>query len=257
MKTNSFRQRLLRGDALFGTFVKTPHYQIVELLAKAGLDFIVLDAEHAPYDKAALDASIMAARLIGLPVLVRVCDNRPETPLAVLDMGATGVVIPHVGSAVTARAVARAGRYNGGTRGFSNSTRAGGYGATPLSAHIEQADREVVVIGQIEDAAALDVLDEILSVDGIDCFFIGRADLMVSLEATSLDDMTLTRAVEKICDKAKQRDRRLGMFLPGTGQIADFKGMGVSLFVIGSDQSLLIGAAGGMAAAAKGKSKDV
>jgi len=236
------RKRLLKGERVVGTFVKTTHYQTVEILARSGLDFIVLDAEHAPFDRASLDTCLLAARAGSMPALVRVPDARPETILSVLDMGAAGIVVPHITSAQTAKEVVQATRYKGGTRGFSNSHRAGDYGHGDLKAYIEEADTGTIVIGQIEDVEAVQAIDKILAVDGIDCLFLGRADLMVSLGAISLDDSRVSESVELVCQAARTKSRQLGIFLPNGNQVSDFSDQGVSLFVIGTDQSLLKGA---------------
>ncbi len=236
------RERLRQGERVVGTFVKTTHYQTVEILTRTDLDFIVLDAEHAPFDKASLDACLLAARAGAMPALVRVPDMAPATILSVLDMGAAGIVAPHLMSAETAKQLVQAARYKDGLRGFSNSHRAGDYGRSDLEAYIREADSGVIVIGQIEDREAVDSIDEIMGVEGVDCFFIGRADLMVSLGAASLDDPRVDEAVQRVCTAARAKSKRLGIFLSHGSQIDAFDSRGVTLFVIGTDQSLLKGA---------------
>ena len=92
----SFRERLLSGEVLAGTFVKTPSPIICEVLGLTGLDVVCLDAEHAPFGRVELDGCIAALRAAGMPGLVRVAANSPEYILQALDYGATGVVVPHV-----------------------------------------------------------------------------------------------------------------------------------------------------------------
>jgi 2-keto-3-deoxy-L-rhamnonate aldolase RhmA len=89
MHTTTFRQRVRRRERLAGTFVKTAAHPLVEVLGTTGLDFIVIDAEHAPFDRAAIDACVLAARAGALPALVRVADETAATILGVLDAGAT------------------------------------------------------------------------------------------------------------------------------------------------------------------------
>ncbi len=125
-----FAGRLRSGEQLAGTWVKTPHPQVVEVLALSPLDCLVLDAEHAPFDRGALDLCILAARAGGTPVLVRPASGSPESILAALDGGADGVVIPHIRSAGEAEAAVRACQYVPGGRGFAGSSRAAGYGRT-------------------------------------------------------------------------------------------------------------------------------
>ena len=110
-----------------------------------------------------------------MPALVRV--PGPDAILSVLDCGATGVLIPHVSSADYARKVAALCRYRGGKRGFATSTRAGRYTAVPMWRHIADSDASTVVVAQIEDPEALDEIDAIAAVDGVDSLFIGRGDL--------------------------------------------------------------------------------
>ena len=96
---SGLRERLRARDLLSATWVKTPHPHVVEVLALSELDALVLDAEHAPFDRAALDACLLAARAGGKPVLVRPESASPAAILQALDGGADGVVVPHIRSA--------------------------------------------------------------------------------------------------------------------------------------------------------------
>ena len=110
----SFRARLLARQTLVGTFLKTPTGHGVEIIGDAGFDFVVIDQEHAPFDRSSTDVALAIACARGLPALVRVAG--PETILSVLDGGATGILMPHVASVEQARAVVAACRYRGGAR---------------------------------------------------------------------------------------------------------------------------------------------
>ena len=121
-----------------------------------------------------------------------------------LDCGATGVLVPHVATAARARDVAAACRYQGGRRGYSGSPRHAGYGASGMWKTVEAADAATTVIAQIEDPEALDEIDAIAAVDGIDALFIGRGDLAVALGAKSSDAPEVRRAVERIAQAARR-----------------------------------------------------
>jgi 2-keto-3-deoxy-L-rhamnonate aldolase RhmA len=121
-----FRRRFLAREVLLGTFVKTPGPHTTEALGGAGLDFVVIDEEHGPFDRGSIDLALLGARAGGIAGLVRVSDTGHL--LAALDDGATGVLVPHVDSPQRAAEVVALCRYRGGRRGFSNTTRAGGYG---------------------------------------------------------------------------------------------------------------------------------
>ena len=96
----TFRERLLAGETLIGTWVKTPAMAMVELLSLSGLDVACLDAEHAPFDRGDLDRCLFAGRQTGLPLLVRVLNSAPATLLNALDLGASAraVVLAQRGS---------------------------------------------------------------------------------------------------------------------------------------------------------------
>jgi 2-keto-3-deoxy-L-rhamnonate aldolase RhmA len=117
------------GSSHVGTFVKTASVQVIEILAMSRLDFVVVDAEHAPFDRRDIDLMVLAGRACGLPVAVRVPDSEAATLLSALDLGAAGLVVPHVDTAEQARALVARVRFRGGLRGFSSSPRAAGYGS--------------------------------------------------------------------------------------------------------------------------------
>lgn len=240
-----FRTRMRGKESLIGTFVKTPSYQTVEILGASHLDFVVLDGEHAPFDRASLDVCCLGAWASQLPVLVRTANANPDTLLSALDVGATGVLVPHVDSVDMAVAVARACRYReaNGQRGYSNSPRAGGYGLTSLKDHIEASDNTATVAVQIETAVAVDAVDDIAQVAGIDALFIGRADLALSYRVDRLDHPVVQDAVERICHAGQKTGTTVGMFLPDTSDVEAFQALGVSFFIISSDQTLLRNAA--------------
>ncbi|MEM6306508.1 MAG: aldolase/citrate lyase family protein, partial [Pseudomonadota bacterium] len=95
----NFKSRMARRDLMAGTFMKTPAYELIEVLANSDLDFICIDMEHSPFDRARADMCLAMARALDFPALVRVTHFSPETVLQVLDMGAVGVVAPHITTA--------------------------------------------------------------------------------------------------------------------------------------------------------------
>ena len=95
----SFRQQFSSGERLIGTFVKTPTTHATEILGDLGFDFVVIDEEHAPFDRITIDAVLLAARASGIAGIVRVAEPTPARILSVLDDGASGgVLVPHVDS---------------------------------------------------------------------------------------------------------------------------------------------------------------
>lgn len=234
-----FRRRFLGGETLLGSFIKTPTGHATEILGGLGFDFVVIDEEHAPFDRVTIDSVLLAARAAGAAGIVRVAEPTPAKLLAVLDDGAIGVLVPHVSTPAKAREMVAACRYRGGKRGFSNSPRAGDYGAAGLWAHVDAQDALVTVIAMIEDPEALDHLDDILAVDGLDGVFIGRGDLTVALGAPGMDSPQTIAATEKIAAAARRAKKPICMMVGGAGDAANFRTIGASAFIVSSDQGLM------------------
>lgn len=220
------------------TFVKTASHQTVEILGLSGLDYIVIDAEHAPFDLATLDTMLLAARAAGLPTLVRISDHRSARIGAVLDMGADGIVVPHVDSAAEAAELVAAARYLGGGRGLSGSTRAGGYGTVRRGELIAQGDGCLIVC-QIESAAAVGAVEDIASVAGVGGLFIGRADLALSFGLSDTKAAAVLTAVARTTAAARARGVASILAVEQDVDVAAFRALGIDSFVYGSDQSLL------------------
>lgn len=246
----NFKQDLRSGKTLLGTFLKTPHPHVVEVLATAGLDCLCIDAEHAPFDRQAIDLCLLAARASGLPAIVRPASGSAQELLNALDCGAAGVLVPHICSAEEAVTLARRAHYGPGGRGYAGSTRAAGYGLASIPDHLGNSAAGSTVIAQIEDAEALDRIDAIAAVEGIDALFVGRIDLTISLGCSSPDDPRVVAAVELVVAACKRAGRPAGMFLTRPADTAEWRAKGASLFLLGSDHSFIRSGAHGLRLAA-------
>lgn len=241
-----FKQALADRKLMVGCFVKTPHPIIIEVLGATQLDFLVLDAEHAPFDRTSIDACLLAARAVDCPVVVRVPD--PSWILGALDCGAAAVMVPHVVSRAQADALVRALHYGPGGRGFTASPRAGGYGARKLHEHLEETAREVSLIAQIEDVEGVDNLAEIAATPGLDAIFVGRADLTVSYGLRDFFSEKTTEISRRILGV---QGVSTGLFCAPNEDISPWVAAGASFVVAGSEHNFL--AAGG---AALGRMRD-
>ena len=238
----AFRDRLRSGDLLAGTWVKTPHPHVVEVLSFSSLDCLVLDAEHAPFDRAALDLCILAARTGGKTVLVRPQSASHEHILNALDCGADGVILPHICSAADAEDAVKACHYVSGGRGYAGSSRAAGYTTKGMAKHRADA-KAVTVIAQIEDVEGADNIDAIAAVLGI--------DLTIAYSAETPDDAVVVDAVDRIVAAGKAAGRTTGMFLGRVGDVGMWREKGASLFILGSDHDFLLQGAARLAEAVK------
>ncbi|MEM7571220.1 MAG: aldolase/citrate lyase family protein [Pseudomonadota bacterium] len=237
-----FKEQLLKAAPLVGTFVKTPSTMVCEVLARAPLDTVCLDAEHSPFDRGDLDQCLLALRASAMPAIVRVPSCLPEHILNALDLGAHGILAPHIITPADAEALVNAATFGKG-RGYSGSTRAAGYMAKTMAQHLEGSVGAAALIAQIEDKEALDNLDDILRVEGIDCIFIGRADLTVSLGFDTPSEPQVVSVVEDICKAAKAAGKRCGMFTSDVSELGKWQALGASLFLLGSDHSFMLSGA--------------
>ncbi|MGJ4857342.1 HpcH/HpaI aldolase/citrate lyase family protein [Labrys sp. La1] len=235
--TDNFRQRLLSRKPLLGSFIKTPTVHATEILGDLGFDFVVVDEEHAPFDRGQTELVLLAARAAGTAAIVRV----PEISriLGALDDGAAGVLVPHISSAAKAREAAEACRYRGGRRGFSNSPRAGRYGGLGMWQHVDRQDAHVSLIAMIEDPEALAEIDAILATEGLDAVFIGRGDLTVALQAESTDAPAVQAAVETICTAAGRAGKPVCMMVASAAEARRYHALGAFAFIMASDQAFM------------------
>lgn len=174
---NPLKEKLLKGEAVIGTFVEIGHPDVTEWLSQVGFDWLLLDNEHAPNGYETLQGMAQSMKGSGCVPIVRPQWNDPVVMKRVLDIGAYGVLIPWVNSKEEAEAAVRYCKYPPqGIRGYG-PRRAGMFDPD----YFKTANDELLITIQIETQKALDNLDEILSVPGIDACYIGPWDLSVSL----------------------------------------------------------------------------
>ena len=221
-----------------GTFVKTGAPQIVEILGGAGLHFAVVDAEHAPFDRATLDVMVIAARSVGLPLFVRIPDFQSTTIQSALDLGVSGLLVPHVDTAEDARRLLARTRFLDGERGFSSSPRFAGYGSMAMKSAVE-AGNGTTVMCQIESRTGCAAAREIANVDGVSGLFVGRADLALSFGLTDARAPKVMQATADVLAIARDTGKIGGVAIGDIRECEEFAGLGATWFVVGSDQALL------------------
>ncbi|MFB9463485.1 HpcH/HpaI aldolase family protein [Streptomyces cinereospinus] len=231
------------GRPALGTFVKLPTPEAVEVLAVGGLDFVVLDTEHALIGPRDLSAMIAVARGNGIAPFVRVPGHAPRDVQPPLDAGAAGLVVPHVDDADQARSAVAACRFPPlGRRSVSNSGRAGGWGSTGLADYMERSDRDVLLIGQLESRRAVENAGSIAATAGLDAVMIGPADLAVSC-GLALDDPELDRMVRSVEDVCRRAGHTLGITASDGAGAAARIARGHRFVVVSTDVALLARAA--------------
>ncbi len=183
MKTNRMKSKLLGGEAALGCSIMVPSPQMVEMVGHAGFDWVLIDLEHGAIDLETVELMIMAAEASGITPIVRPKTNRKEDISSVMDRGAMGVQVPHVNNAEDARRVVAAVKFGpGDNRGLAAGTRPDSYGlSNSMDEFIKHSNEQTLVCVQLEHVAAIENVDEILVVEGVDVFFIGPSDLSQSM----------------------------------------------------------------------------
>ncbi|MBC3885224.1 HpcH/HpaI aldolase family protein [Undibacterium griseum] len=239
LQTNKLKARLAAGQRVYGLLSSIPAPLLVEMIGYAGYDFVILDLEHASVNPQTLEDMIRAAEGCGLTPLVRVPSAEPKTILRVLDAGAQGIVVPCVQDGEQARQAVRASRYHPlGERGISGG-RTTGFGTLDLPAYMALANREVMVIAMIEDAAGVENIDAIASVPGIDMVLEGAIDLSQSLGVPGqAQHPTVQAAIRRVAATCAEHGVPFCAIPRADGQHATWCEAGVRAFLLGDDRGV-------------------
>lgn len=230
----SLSERIRAGETLLGTFLDLGSPLAAEIAAGAGFDWLVIDLEHGAGDR---DATLGQLHAATVPVLVRVPSPTSELIGWVLDFGAAGVVVPRVqGPEDAARAVA-ATRFDSG-RGLHLGVRAAGFGRD--AGYLAAADTRRSVMIQVESRGALDAVEEIAALPGVDVLFVGPYDLGHALGVTpGPESPEVLRAAERTAAAARAAGKAAAVFLGDPGLAGRYRDLGFTLIASGSAVGLL------------------
>ncbi len=203
--------KLRQGTPVVGSWLSLGSSAAAEIMAKAGYDFLVVDLEHSPTSVESAADMIRVIDLAGCAPLVRLPEFSPSIIKQVLDAGAHGIIVPNVDSADLAEAAVRATRYPPeGTRGVGLH-RAQGYGNDFLE-YFESARTNLVVVVQIESNSAVQNVEKIVAVDGVDVVMIGPYDLSADLGAPGkFDSKSFVQSVQRVTQAASNAGIATGM----------------------------------------------
>jgi len=234
-----FKAALDSDKGAFGPFMLTGDPAFVEAAGYAGYDFVLLDMEHGPSSFHAMQNLIRAANVAGVCPVVRVPRGTDIYIDRALDIGAGAVMIPQIDTAEQAREAVGAAKYSPmGCRGLSRFVRASGYGAVPGPEFYPKANETCVII-QAEGQKAIDNLDEILDVPGIDVLFIGPYDLSSSMGLIGqIDHPKVIEAIQTIIAKADAKGVKVGCFADNVEGSRKWRELGVKFLGYSTDANL-------------------
>lgn len=183
MESNRLKAKLNAGEPVFGVSVMFPSPQVVEMVGRLGFDWVLIDCEHGSISVESVEIMALAAERVGITAIARPLSNNKDAIMQLMDRGVSGVQVPHVNTAEDAQQAVEAVKFHPlGDRGLAAGTRAADYGfGVSQQEHTEQANYESLVCVQVEERQAVENIDEILTVDGVDVFFVGPSDLSQSM----------------------------------------------------------------------------
>jgi 2-keto-3-deoxy-L-rhamnonate aldolase RhmA len=243
MHPNAVKAKLRRGECVYGTSLEdclSPEMPVV--LAAAGLDFFFVDTEHSPASYSEIQALCRTAHDRGIVPLVRVTENLPPLISRALDVGASGVIVPRLKSAEEVRAIVKCVKFSPlGERGFGlrsvNTDLKGGL----APAAIEASNRETMVVAMIETREAVEAVEKIAAVKGVDALFIGPYDLSLSLGILeNFDSPIFWGAVDRVLAAAKAEGIAAGAQSRNLSMLAEIKKRGGRFLITGSDVAMLL-----------------
>lgn len=228
---------------------------IAMMYKNAGLDFTIIDCEHGAFDYSQVAATVTAFRLSGMRAIVRIPEIRREPITKYLDMGADGLLAPMVKDADDAKRLVGFGKYQPtGNRGLSINRAHSRYAPGDMNEYLATANRRVRLYAQIELVSALEDVERIAAVDGIDGIFVGPTDLSMALGVFNrLDSPVLLDACRRVAEAAGAAGKVSGIITGNAGLISACRAFGMSVFCMGSETRLLSSGLSGIA----GKLSDI
>jgi 2-keto-3-deoxy-L-rhamnonate aldolase RhmA len=235
---SGLRKRVLAGECVYGTMIRQARDPgAPAIFAAAGYDFVFIDMEHGNYSMETVADLIRGAKSVGIAPIIRVPHLETFFTSRVLDAGAEGIMVPMTSTKEQAERIVRYGRYTPlGQRGFG--TQSGMTDYKPLKAveFMKEANENTLVVAQIETREAIENIDAILGIEGIDVGLIGPNDLSISLGIPDqMNSEILTKAIEKVVASAKKKGKASGIHIGNIEAIRKWRAKGMTVLAYSTD----------------------
>jgi len=229
----SFASRLRKGERLIGPLVSLPSPEITEILSRVGFDWLFIDAEHGAFNPEQTQAMLQSAGQC--PCVIRVPAGDEIWIKKALDIGAAGIIVPQVHSAEQARQIIRYSKYAPeGSRGVGIG-RAHAYGIN-FEDYLQRANTDTAIILQAESRRAIENINDIVKVPGIDAILIGPYDLSASLgKLGKVNDPEVRKAIQIITNACHKAGIQLGIFGVDASAVNPYLDKGFRLITVGTD----------------------
>jgi 2-keto-3-deoxy-L-rhamnonate aldolase RhmA len=236
----NLKSRIKNGEAVHGCWLNLGNPLTAEMVALAGFDWVLIDLEHGAGAERDVLSQLQAIEHTGATGLVRVESIEQQRILKVLDMGAAGVMCPHINNPQDARQMVNGLRYPPeGSRGIAKFVRAASFGDN-FANYVKTANENLIGIAQIESKEALNHLDEIAATDGIDVLFIGPSDLSMDLGIFGqFDNPIYTNAIKAIVKAAQTAGKATGILIATPDDYNLYYDLGIRMIACGADSAFV------------------
>lgn len=254
----NLKKTLKEGQLVLGIMVsELRNPNLAYMFAQCGFDFFILDNEHGAYSPESVSDMVAAARGAGIPVIVRIPEIRRETILKPLDSGAAGLLVPQVHTAVQAKEIMVHAKYPpAGNRGVALRRAHSLYRKVDTVAYLKQANEDTFIAVQAESPMAIENLEEIAAVAGVDSIFVGPMDLSVSLGIPGqFTHPREVEAIDRVIDVCSTHKIVPGIMMFDVNTLKPWVEKGMRFVAYGSDISLLADVAAKGVAELKGAGK--
>ena len=243
---NKLRSLIENHNRPFGTFVELGGANVIEALGMTGIDYVIIDNEHGPFDVESSEECIRACEHSGLTAFCRVREVSRPAVMKLLDVGAQGLIVPYIERMDQIKALIEYAKYPPvGKRGFCGTKKdRWGYaypGTEPMEKQFEYWNRETFLIPQCETVEALEMIEKITALEGIDGIFVGPFDLSISMGIPGqFDNPVFVAALERILAACKAAGKFTMIFTGRPEKIRDYYEMGFDIVTYNMDAAVLI-----------------
>jgi 2-keto-3-deoxy-L-rhamnonate aldolase RhmA len=232
------RKRVLSGECVYGTMIRQARDPgAPAIFAAAGFDFVFIDMEHGNYSMETVADLISGAKSAGIATIIRVPHLETHFISRVLDAGAEGIMVPMTSTRQQAEEIARFSKYTPlGQRGFGTQTGQTDYKPLKASEFMKEANENTLIVAQIETREAIENIEAILDVEGIDVGLIGPNDLSISMGIPDqMGSEIITKAIDKVVESAKKKGKASGIHIGNIEALKKWRTKGMTVLAYSTD----------------------
>jgi 2-keto-3-deoxy-L-rhamnonate aldolase RhmA len=238
MTWTGLRKRVLSGECIYGTMIRQARDPgAPAIFAAAGFDFVFIDMEHGNYSMETVADLIRGAKSSGIATIIRVPHLETFFISRVLDAGAEGIMVPMTSTRQQAEEIVRFSKYTPlGQRGFGTQTGQTDYKPLKASEFMKEANENTLIVAQIETREAIENIEAILDVEGIDVGLIGPNDLSISMGIPDqMGSEIITKAIDKVVESAKKKGKASGIHIGNIEAIKKWRTKGMTVLAFSTD----------------------